>query len=172
MQEYNHNIRMRDLFMNPKMANIFPQFDPNEKLQNVYSQAQTEKRVRDYLVAALNGKITADGDIAVNGKHAAVLSRVRALQAIIESFINSTPKVIQALRKNTPLYLPYATLKQLEQTKSTAAKIKAMRAVMDNFQYNTDCDALNSVKHEKPEQFAKNKRAWETKVGYRRLKKV
>lgn len=172
MQEYNRNIRMRDLFMNAKMSNIFPQFGAGERLQNVYSHAKTEERVQKYLVAALNGKITPDGDIAVNGKHAAVLARVRALQAVIESFINNTPKIVQALRKNTPLYLPYATLKQLEQTKSTAAKIKAMREIMANFQYNTDCDALNSVKHEKPEQFAKNKRAWETKVGYRRLKKV
>ena len=97
---------------------------------------------------------------------------MRTLQAIIESFINNTPKIVQALRKNTPLYLPYATLKQLENTKSTAAKIKAMRAVMDNFQYNSDMNALNSVKNEKPEQFAKNKRAWERKVGYRRLKRV
>ncbi len=82
------------------------------------------------------------------------------------------PKVVQALRKNTPLYLPYATLKQLEETKTTAAKIKAMRAVMDNFQYNSDMGALNSVKNEKPEQFARNKKAWEKKVGYRRLKRV
>lgn len=172
MQEYNRNIRMRDLFMNAQLANVFPQFDPGEKLQNVYSHAKTEERVQKYLVAALNGKITTDGDIAVKGKHAAVLSRVRTLQAIIESFINNIPKIVQALRKNTSLYLPYATLKQLENTKSTAAKIKAMRAVMDNFQYNTDCDALNSVKHEKSGQFAKHKREWEAKVGYRRLKKV
>lgn len=172
MRQYNNLIRMRDIFMNPALAGVFPQFAPGERLQNVYSFAQTEKRVRDYLVAALNGKITADGDIAVKGKQPAVLSRVRALQAIIEGFINNMPKVVQALRENTPLYLPYATLKQLEETKTTAAKIKAMRAVMDNFQYNSDMNALNSVKNEKPEQFAKNKRAWERKVGYRRLKRV
>lgn len=172
MQQYNNLIRMRDLFMNPKLAGVFPQFDPGEKLQNVYSFAQTEKRVQDYLVAALNGKVTAEGEIAVKGKQSAVLSRVRALQAVIESFINDMPKVVQALRKNTPLYLPYATLKQLEETKTSAAKIKAMRAVMDNFQYNSDMGALNSVKNEKPEQFAKNKKAWEKKVGYRRLKRV
>ncbi len=172
MQQYNNLIRMRDLFMNEKLAGVFPQFDPGERLQNVYSFAQTEKRVRDYLVAALNGKITSDGEIAVKGKQQTVLSRVRALQAVIEGFINDMPKVVQALRKNTPLYLPYATLKQLEETKTTAAKIKAMRAVMDNFQYNSDMGALNSVKNEKPEQFARNKKAWEKKVGYRRLKRV
>lgn len=172
MQQYNNSLRMRDLFMNPKLAGVFPQFALGERLQNVYSFAQTEKRVQDYLVAALNGTITADGSIAVKGKQQAVLSRVRALQAVIEGFINDMPKVVQALRKNTPLYLPYATLKQLEDSKTTAAKIKAMRAVMDNFQYNPDLGALNSVKKENPEQFDRNKKAWEKKVGYRRLKKV
>lgn len=172
MQQYNNSLRMRDLFMNSRLAGVFPQFAPGEKLQNVYSFAQTEKRVRDYLVAALNGTITADGSIAVKGKQPAVLNRVRALQAVIEGFINDMPKVVQALRKNAPLYLPYATLKQLEDTKTTAGKIKAMRAVLDNFQYNPDLGALNSVKKENPEQFDRNKRAWEKKVGYRRLKKV
>lgn len=172
MQQYNHSLRMRDLFMNPRLAGVFPQFAPGERLQNVYSFAQTEKLVQDYLVAALNGTITAEGAIAVKGQQPAVLSRVRALQAVIEGFINDMPKVVQALRKNTPLYLPYATLKQLEETKTSVAKIKAMRAVMDNFQYNSDMGALNSVKNEKPEQFAKNKKAWEKKVGYRRLKRV
>lgn len=172
MQQYTDKLRMRDLFMNPNLAGVFPQFDPGEKLQNVYSFAKTEERVRKYLVAALNGTITADGAIAVKGKHQAVLNRVRALQAVLEGFMNNMPKVVQALRKNAPLYLPYASLKQLEETKTTAAKIKAMRAVMDNFQYNADLGALNSVKKEKPEQFDRNKRAWERKVGYRRLKKA
>lgn len=172
MQKYNNNLKMRDLFMNPNLDGIFPQFEKGEKLQNVYSFAKTEERVRKYLVKALIGKITTDGAIAVNGKHQAVLNRVRALQAVIEGFINNTPKVVQALRNNTPLYLPYATLKQLEDTKTIAGKIKAMQAVMDNFQYNAELGSLNSVKNEKPDQFNRNKQKWEKKVGYRRLKKV
>ena len=173
MQQYNHSLRMRDLFMNPKLAGVFPQFAPGERLQNVYSFAQTEKRVQDYLVAALNGTITAEGAIAVKGQQQAVLSRVRQLQPLIESFFNNIPKVAAALRKNAPLYLPYAARKQLEDIKTPAGKIKALRAVMDNFQYNTDLGALNSVKHERPELFRKNKSAWERKVGYKgRLKFV
>ncbi len=172
MREYNNRLRMRDLFMNPQLANVFPQFNSGKPLKNVYSFAETEESVQNYLVAALNGKITADGEIFVNGKHDEILNRVRALQSAIESFVNNTPNIVQALRDNTPLYLPYATKKQLQEITSTAAKIKAMQAVMENFQYNSDCGALNSVKHENPEQFARNKRAWERKVGYRRLKRV
>lgn len=172
MQQYNNKLCARDIFMNPKLVGVFPQFEQGEKLQNVYSLAKIEERIKKYVMAALNGKVAADGSIAVRGKQEAVLNRVRALKPLIEGFINNTPKVVKALRRNTPLYLPYATLKQLEDTKTAAGKVKAMRAVMDNFQYNADLGALNSVKKERPEQFERNKRAWERKVGYRRLKKV
>lgn len=158
--------------MNPALEGILPQFSPSDKLQNVYSFAEIESRVQKYLAGALNGTITGEGELIVNGKQQQVLSRVRQLQPLIEGFFNNLPKVVQALRRNTPLYLPYATKKQLEDITTPAGKTKAMQAVMDNFQYNTDLGALNSVKNEKPEQFARNKKAWETKVGYRRLKKV
>ena len=169
---YNNRLRMQDLFMNPALAGVFPQFERGEKLQNVYSFAEVEKRVAEYLAGALNGTITGEGEITVRGKQQDVLSRVRQLQGLIESFFNDTPKVVAALRRNTPLYLPYATLKQLERLHTTEDKIKAMQAVMENFQYNTELGSLNTVKHEGAEQFARHKREWETKVGYRRLKKI
>ena len=170
MAEYNTQLRTRDIFANPALAGVFPQLDPN-KLQNVYSFAEVEAGVQKYICTALNGTITGDGEMTVKGKQAAVLSRVRQLQPLIESFYNNMPKVVAAVRKNTPLYLPYATRKQLEDIKTPAGKIKAMRAVMDNFQYNPDLNALNSVKHERPEQFSRNRQAWAKRVGYKgRLK--
>lgn len=173
MQQYNNRLRMQDLFMNPALARVFPQFTPGAKLKNVYSFAETEEKVLKYLASALNGTITGASELVVRGKQQAVLSRVRQLQPLIESFFNNIPKVAAALRKNAPLYLPYAARKQLEDIKTPAGKIKALRAVMDNFQYNTDLGALNSVKHERPELFRKNKSAWERKVGYKgRLKFV
>ena len=163
---YNNRLRMRDLFMNPSLSGVFPQFTAND-LQNLNSFAQTEERVQRYLVAALNGKIMADGTIAVKGKHQAVLTRVRSLQSLIERFINNMPAVASALRKNTPLYLPYATISQLGDIKSSAGKIKAMREVMENFQYNSELGALNSVKNEKAALFERHKLKWEEKVGYK-----
>ncbi len=56
MREYNNRLRMRDLFMNPQLANVFPQFNSGKPLKNVYSFAETEESVQNYLVAALNGK--------------------------------------------------------------------------------------------------------------------
>ncbi len=169
---YNNRLRMQDLFMNPDLEGVFPQFKRGEKLQNVYSFAEVERRVQQYLSSALNGTVTGDGEITVRGKREDVLARVRQLQPLIESFFNNMPKVAAALRRNTPLYLPYATQKQLKNITTTEGKIKVMQAVLDNFQYNTDLGALGSVKREMPEQYAKNKREWEKKVGYRRLKKV
>lgn len=158
--------------MNPALAGVFPQFKRGEKLQNVYSFAEVERRVQEYLVSALNGTVTGGGEIMVRGKHQEVLSRVRQLQPLIESFFNSTPKVVSALCGNVPLYLPYATQNEIKNITTTAGKIKAMQAVLDNLQYNTDLGALNSIKHESPAQFVRNKRKWEAKVGYRRLKKI
>lgn len=159
--------------MNPAMEGILPQFERGAKVQNVYSFAEVERRVLKYLAGALNGTVTGDGELVVRGKHQAVLSRVRLLQPLIETFFDNMPKVAAAVRQNKFFYLPYANRKQLEDIKTPAGKIKAMRAVMDNLQYNPDLGALNSIKREKPEQFTKNRRAWEKKVGYKgRLKFV
>lgn len=160
---------MRDLFSNPKLAGVFPQFDTNS---STLSFAEIQKKVCDYLAAALNGTVTGDGTLSVNGNPQTVLNRVRQLQPLIESLYNNIPKVTQALKNNTALYLPYATRKQIEDIQGTDGKIKALQAVMDNFQYNDELGALNSVKREKPEQFARNKNAWAQKVGCRRLKKA
>ncbi len=159
--------------MNPAMEGILPQFERGVKVQNVYSFAEVESRVLKYLAGALNGTITGDGELVVNGKQQAVLSRVRQLQPLIEAFFNNMPKVAAAVRQNKSFYLPYANRKQIEETQTAAGKVKVMQSVMDNFQYNTELGSLNSVKHEKPEQFTKNRRAWEKKVGYKgRLKFV
>jgi hypothetical protein len=172
MNEYNKQFGLRDIFMNPALAGVFPQFEQNERLQNVYSFAETEARVQKYLVGALNATVTGNGEITVKGKHGTVLRRVRQLQPLIEGLFNNMPKVAQALRANTRLYLPYATQKQMEDIKTPAGKQRALKLVLDNFQYNSDLGALNSIKNEPPEQFNRNKKAWETRVGHRRLKHI
>lgn len=172
MKKYNNRIRMRDLFMNEKLAGVFPQFVAKDTARGAYTLAEIKTKVCEYLAAALNGTVTGAGELSVNGNQRAVLSRVQRLQPLIESLYNNMPKVAQALRNNATLYLPYATRKQIEDIRSTDGKIKAMQAVMDNFQYNDELGTLNSVRKEKPEQFARNKKQWERKVGYRRLKKV
>lgn len=159
--------------MNPAMEGILPQFERGVKVQNVYSFAEVESRVLKYLAGALNGTITGDGELVVNGKQQAVLSRVRQLQPLIEAFFNNMPKVAAAVRQNKSFYLPYANRKQIEETQTAAGKVKVMQSVMDNFQYNTELGSLNSIKKEPSDTFTRKKRQWEQKVGYfRRLKKI
>ena len=155
--------------MNPALAKVFPQFDSTINA-NLYSDEKIKSMVLKYLANALNGTVTDAGELVVCGDHKTVLNHVRRLQPLIESLYNSIPKVTEAFRNNVSLYLPYATRKQIEEIKTIAEKVKAMNAVMDNFQYNTELGALNSVKNERSDQFAKNKTAWEQKVGYRRTK--
>lgn len=150
------------------MEGILPQFESGEKIKNVYSFAEVERKVLRYLASALNGTVTGDGELVVNGKHDTVLNRVRLLKPLIEGFFDNMPKVAAALRRNVPLYMPYANRKQLEETRTPAGKIKAMQSVMDNFQYNADLGALNSVKKERPDTFTRKKQQWEQKVGYDR----
>jgi hypothetical protein len=103
MNEYNNKLGMKDLFMNPALAGVFPQFEQNERLQNVYSFAETEARVQKYLVGALNATVTGKGEILVKGKHDVILRRVRGLQPLIEAMFNNMPKIVAAIRKNAPL---------------------------------------------------------------------
>jgi hypothetical protein len=164
---------MRGLFQNPALAGVFPQFGKGEteRPQNAPSYAETERRVQSYLAAALNGSVTGDGEITVKGKHQTVLNRVRLLQPLIEGLFDNAPKVAAAVRKDAPLYLPYATRKQIEDLKSPAGKTRALSEAVDNLQYNAALGALNGVKNEPPAQFERNRREWETKVGMR-LKRI
>lgn len=172
MAEYTHIIGMRDLFMNPELRGILPQMD-GLKLQNVYSFAEVEKRVQQYIVQVFGGESTGDGEIVINGKQPQVLARINQLKPLIEGFFNNMPKIVAGIRRNTPLYLPYASVAQLKAVKNVAAKIRAMKMVMDNFQYDDSLGATNSVLHEQDrEYFARRQRAWKKRVGYRRLKEV
>lgn len=172
MKEYMR-FSARDLFMNPAMEGILPQFERGSKLQNVYSFAEVENKVLKYLAGALNGTITGNGELTVQGKHQAVMNRVRQLQPLIETFFDNMPRVAAAIRQNRTFYLPYANRKQIEETQTAAGKAKVMKCVLENFQYNAELGGLNSVKKEPPETFSRKKRQWEQRVGYHgRLKQV
>ena len=73
MINYNTNLGMRDIFLNPALKGIFPQMD-GVKLQNVYSFAEVEKRVQTYLAQVLNARYDDDGELVVKGKHETVIN--------------------------------------------------------------------------------------------------
>lgn len=158
--------------MNPALEGIFPQFDKIENLQDVYSFANTEERVKKYLIRVLRARETDGGELIAKGKQYMILRRVQELAPLIEGLFKDMPKVVKALRANTKLYLPYATIKQMAGISGREAKQRALKFVLDNFQYNSDFGALNSIKNQSPAMFARYKREWELKVNYRRLKQI
>jgi hypothetical protein len=163
---YNNIFKMRDLFANPALAKVFPQFERGANLQNVYSFAQTERRVLEYLKNVFNGAITGEGKLTVKGKHKDVLRRLTQLQGAIEELFNSMPSVVKNLRNNTKLYLPYATLSQIGSLNTPYKKYMAMRAVLDNIRYNPDFNSQSSIKNPSA-QYMKQQNAWKKKVGFK-----
>jgi len=169
MGNYNKNLTMNDLFRNPKMAKILPQFPKNIPLQNVYSFAEIQRRVAVYLCKALGGR-KINGELIVKGRHSEVLRKVRDLAPQLEQFFDSMPSLVKNLRSNTPLYTPYAGVAQLMDIKGVDAKMAVMQIVLDNIQYSADFNSLNSVLNEPPRQFAINQAAWVKQVGYKEPK--
>lgn len=163
---YNQRFSMHDLFYNPQLKNIFPQFERGGRLQNVYSFAEVERRVTEYLKNALNGSISGEGELTVNGKHKQVLRQVRGLQAVIENFFNSMPSVVVNLRRNTKLYTPFITVEELKDINSPQKKKQAMQVVLDNINYNPDFESERG-RQGKPLNFRKQQAAWMKKVGYK-----
>ncbi len=103
---------MGDLFRNPKMAKVLPQFGDNQPLQNVYSFAEIDRRVREHLQKTFGARKTADG-LTIKGKFAEVFSQVKDLATTLENFFNSIPAITKNIRSNTKVYLPYASVQQM-----------------------------------------------------------
>ena len=136
MSQYNDRFTMQDFLSNPKLKNIFPQFGRGKPLQNVYSNAEIERRVMIYLQGYLGGRQIGDNELVVAGKHSDVLARTRQLRTTIETFFNSMPTLVKNLRSDTPLYTPFASISQLSKMKDVEQKFDAMQVILDNVMYN------------------------------------
>lgn len=165
--KYSNRFKMRDLFANPQLANVFPQFDEKAPLQNVYSFADTERRVLQYLKGVFNGTVTGDGELTVKGKHENILRRTNEIKGVIETFFNSMPTVVKGIRHNTNLYLPYSTLDQIADLNTSYKKLSAMKAVLENIMYNPDFQSTKSRNAPPPVSYAKKQEAWKKKVDYK-----
>lgn len=158
---------MSQLFKNKRLARVLPQFPSNQPLQNVYSQAEITSRVRKYLTGALGGRWI-DDEIVVHGNYNKVYSQVVALKPMLKQFFESMPSLVKNMRKDTKLYTQYVNATAVENIrfkKHGTQKLELMQDVLDNIQYNDDFNSLNSIKHESPQEFEINKRAWQKKVG-------
>lgn len=166
---YNKNLRMQDLFNNPKLSSVIPQLGDKNAIKNTFSQsdADIENRVMEYLKSALNGSVTGQNDLEVNGTHKTVLKRVRELTGAMELFFGSMPTVTKNLRLNTRVYTPYVSIKQLEDIKTPQKKAEIMQIILDNIAYNPDFGSQAGVKNMQPLDYKKRQEAWMKKVGYK-----
>lgn len=164
--KYNTRFKMQDLFMNPRLSNVFPQFERNALTSKGFSKKETYNRIRQYLVGALNGVITGKGEITVKGKHKTVLSRVQRLQPIIERLFGVMPTVTANLRNNTKLYTTFSSINELESVKNFDKKLRVMQTVLDNLTFNPDFQSGNTAS--KPSAaYLKQQEEWKNKVGYK-----
>lgn len=157
---YNNKFRMRDLFLNSQLSNVFPQFD-----KQYHSYLEIERKALEYLKSILNGKITSKNQLTVKGKHNDILQRVRNLQALIEGFFNNTSAIEYGIRNNSKLYLPYISLKQIAELDTIEKKQSALQDVLDNILYNPEFQGQNF----KPATLAylKRQNEWKKKVSYK-----
>lgn len=164
----NNSIRMKDLFQNPTMANIFPQFTEDDKLQNVYSFDWVDKKIKDYIKNALGATIQGD-NIIVEGSKSKVLQEVQTMKWTIESFFNNMPSIVKNIKNNTPVYMPVKSLNELHKITTQEQKLAVLNIVLDNLNYNPDFGSLNSVKvYNSKLSFFQRQNIWQNKVGYRR----
>jgi len=170
MRFYN-NLKMKDLFQNPKLAHVLPQFEESDKLQNVQSFEWINDKVRDYLSNALGAEISGN-DLKMQGNKSDVLKQLQSLKWTIEAFFNSMPGIVKNLRKNTAVYLPFSSVEQISNLKTNEQKIQLFNVVLDNLVYNPDFMDMNDKNidiHKSGVPYAKRQAMWAEQVGlYRR----
>lgn len=133
---YSNRFKLRDLFMNPRLEKIFPQFNENEPHASAQSLKKMRERVKQFVVTALNGCVTGENEITVKGQHKQVLARVKRLAPLLEQTYGNLDKINRHLKTNTKLYTPFKSVAELEGIKTFQKRLFALQAVLDNLTYN------------------------------------
>jgi len=159
---------MNDLFRNPKLASVLPQFPSNQPLQNVYSGAEIVRRATNYIRGLIGGRKDING-LTVRGKHSDILQRVQDMIPAIEKFFDSMPSLVKNMRQNTRLYTPYSSATQLADLKKgdVDKKLDLLQIVLDNINFNPDFNSLGSVGNTSGRNFSVEQARWAKLVGYK-----
>jgi len=168
MAKYNNKLTA-GIFRDESLKDIIPYLPKELPLQNIYSNAEIKRRVKEYLIGALPG--TADADILVEGNPYKVLEKVKELKPIMEQFFNSIPSIVKNIRRNTKIYSQMSSVAKLKQTKSIDKKTQLMQDIVDNINYNPEWGSENRLSKLPQYEFAKKQMEWASKVGYTGLGK-
>lgn len=163
--QFNNKFSMKDLFMNKELKHLFPQFTKREELKNVYSFSWVDKKITNYLKAALNGRMR-NGDIVVNGKYKEKFNEVKSLKEVLEGLFNNMPSITKNIRKNTKLFTPFQSIDQLKQISSLRKKLQIMQIIFDNINYNPDFQSENRITQSKDKVYLRKQQHWLKSVGY------
>ncbi len=166
--QFNNKIKMRDLFQNASLENILPQFNNDDKLQNVQSFEWVSKKVAEYIKNALGAKYEGDS-IIVEGKKSKIIREISSLKYTIESYFNCLPAIAKNIRKNTAVYLPFNSIEQIKNLKTPEQKAMLLNAVLDNVNYNPDFQDMNNKNidiYASGISYEKRQAAWAEQVGY------
>ena len=164
---YSNRIRMRDLFQNPALSQVLPQFEKTDKRNDADRAEWVREKTVQYLCARLNGTRT-EGGITITGTKSVVLRQIRSVRGNLETILKAMPRLVKHCRDNTPLYLPYESVAQIRNLQTNADKNKLIRAVLENVAYNP---AFQSRKGERmdlyqtDEPYAVRQARWAKKVG-------
>ncbi len=165
---FNNKIKMQDLFQNSSLENILPQFNKDDKLQNVQSFEWVNKKVADYLKNALGAKCEGDS-LVVEGKKLNIIREINNLKYTMEAYFNCLPSIAKNIRKNTKVYLPFSSIEQIKSLKTPEQKAMLLNAVLDNVNYNPDFQDMNNKNidiYASGVSYEKRQAAWADRVGY------
>jgi len=163
--KYNNKMTTNTLFKNEQLQNIVPQFPDHMPLQNLYSNAEIRRRVKEYLIGALGGQDTND-NITVEGDPNQILAQVQSLKTLMEQFFNSMPSLVKNLRRDTKLYTRYSNIGQLRNIKKVEQKTALMQDIVDNINFNPEWASENRLTKYSRQEFARKQQEWANKVGY------
>lgn len=167
---WNNNFTMQDLFMNPALKNVVPQFGRREPVQQVYSFAEQTRQIKEHLRGLLKATKTVDGDLRVKGEHAEVMRKVEMARTTIEQMFNSMPSLSKNLHANTRVYLPYATQQQMADMTDFESKIAVLRAILQNCEYNDNFKSQGRLTRDLQipnANYTEAQRRWKKTVGWR-----
>ena len=163
----NNKLKMKDLFQNPKLASIFPQFKEDEIYQNIQSEKYIQEKVKQYLENALGGQFLG-GNLTISGKKEDIFQKVQVFKYTLEGFFNNLQSITRNLRRNTAVYTPFNNVQDILMMSTNEQKIMALNIILNNINYNPDFKSENSVQvYNSKLSFIQRQEIWKRKVGYK-----
>lgn len=164
---YNNKFGMRDFFCNKELTGIVPQIKPKDLESGKLSDYKICMRCRDVIKDFVGG--AAKGyTITVEGKpKSTVLSAVRLCATVLEGMFNNSEELLDGIKSNKKLYTSAASISQVKGFVYNREKLKFLKEILDNMNYNPEFNSENSIASNSPVPYKERQEKWMKKVGYK-----